>query len=411
MDAVPTKLELSVREPADVPARSGGRAGPHADRHRRLVLRRMVTAAVVTVTLLALVGTERSVLARSEAEVRGDAMAAALRALQHPGLWWLVSALAVEAASMASLATMQRRLLGAGGTVIAARSALAVVYASDAISGTVPVAGAEMGTAFTFRQYQRLGAGRALTAWMLLVSGVMSSMTFAVVVAVSAVVSGNDAAVFAGAGGPPALTVGAAAIVLAWHNAAARARMRAGGVATVRIVQRLTGRPAGDPRTLVDAAAGQLSAFRPRRGDWIRVGGAGLVNWLADAACLALAARMVGVHLPLSAVGLVWAAGATAGTLRVTPGGVGTVEPAMVAALTATGVTPGRALTAVLGYRLISFWSVVLIGWSVQAAKQVRRSAPAEHHSGTARPRVAGGAVAPSALLRPGHGPDVCVGV
>jgi uncharacterized protein (TIRG00374 family) len=46
-----------------------------------------------------------------------------------------------------------------------------------------------------------------------------------------------------------------------------------------------------------------------------------------------------------------------------TPGGVGAVEAALIAGLTAFGVNPGTALAAAFGYRLVSAWIPVLIGW------------------------------------------------
>jgi undecaprenyl-diphosphatase len=45
------------------------------------------------------------------------------------------------------------------------------------------------------------------------------------------------------------------------------------------------------------------------------------------------------------------------------PGGLGPLEAALVAALTGFGMASGPAVSAVLTYRLITYWLPVLPGW------------------------------------------------
>ncbi|RFS82630.1 UPF0104 family protein [Actinomadura spongiicola] len=63
--------------------------------------------------------------------------------------------------------------------------------------------------------------------------------------------------------------------------------------------------------------------------------------------------------------------GAAAGSAIPTPGGVGTTEAALVAALAALGVAAGPALHAVLLFRAITFWAPVPLG--VLACRTLRR--------------------------------------
>lgn len=51
-----------------------------------------------------------------------------------------------------------------------------------------------------------------------------------------------------------------------------------------------------------------------------------------------------------------------AGGIGLTPGGVGVVEAALVAALAGIGMPATGAAVAVMVYRLISLWLVLLIG-------------------------------------------------
>ena len=148
------------------------------------------------------------------------------------------------------------------------------------------------------------------------------------------------------------------------------------------LIQRVIHKPAGDPTTLVRPPATEVSALHLRRASWVKVGLFSLVNWLADAGCFAAAIKAAGLPLPLRSVVLIWSAAAAATTLNLTPGGLGVVEAALIAALVATGLPTSEATTAVLVYRLISFWLVLAVGWILYPIVGRRgartRAAPAE---------------------------------
>jgi putative heme transporter len=98
------------------------------------------------------------------------------------------------------------------------------------------------------------------------------------------------------------------------------------------------------------------------------------LNWLGDAACLTLSLRAVGLPIPFRQLLLVWSAGQAAGSLGLTPGGVGIVEVALIAALTGAGEPAAGSTVAVLIYRLISLWLVLLVGWIAFIVLRSRRS-------------------------------------
>ena len=93
--------------------------------------------------------------------------------------------------------------------------------------------------------------------------------------------------------------------------------------------------------------------------------GLAVVNWLADAAVLAVSIRAAGAAVPWHDLLLVYSSGMAGQSLNITPGGLGTTEGTLSLALVATGLPASRALAAVLLYRLASFWLVVLAGWLV----------------------------------------------
>src|SRR4029077_17946228 len=71
------------------------------------------------------------------------------------------------------------------------RPMLATAYAANAVSVSVPLAGPELATAFTFRRFTRQGADAPLAGWSLLAGGVASSAAAALGVVGGRLASGN----------------------------------------------------------------------------------------------------------------------------------------------------------------------------------------------------------------------------
>jgi glycosyltransferase 2 family protein len=87
--------------------------------------------------------------------------------------------------------------------------------------------------------------------------------------------------------------------------------------------------------------------------------------------CLAVCIRALGGSVPIASVAVVYLTASAAGSLVPTPGGLGAIEALMSAGLTAAGMQGAAALSAVLLYRLLTFWLPVPIGWV--ALKQLER--------------------------------------
>jgi uncharacterized protein (TIRG00374 family) len=71
-----------------------------------------------------------------------------------------------------------------------------------------------------------------------------------------------------------------------------------------------------------------------------------------------------GGGLPIAGIAVVFLAGASIASAAPTPGGIGAVEAALVAGLTALGLASTVAVPAVFLYRLATFWIPVLPGWA-----------------------------------------------
>jgi len=92
------------------------------------------------------------------------------------------------------------------------------------------------------------------------------------------------------------------------------------------------------------------------------IGGAFLLT-AAYILCLDASIRALGGSLPLASVAVVYLTGNAIGSVVPTPGGLGAVEAALSAGLTAAGLAGTTAVSAVLLFRTLTFWLPVPIGW------------------------------------------------
>ncbi|HEY7015098.1 MAG TPA: lysylphosphatidylglycerol synthase domain-containing protein [Streptosporangiaceae bacterium] len=91
-------------------------------------------------------------------------------------------------------------------------------------------------------------------------------------------------------------------------------------------------------------------------------GGSALVT-LAYVGGLAAAVEAFGAGAGLAELGAVYLGASIIAAASPTPGGLGAIEAALVAGLTGVGISPGPAVSAVLAYRLATYWLPVLPGW------------------------------------------------
>lgn len=92
------------------------------------------------------------------------------------------------------------------------------------------------------------------------------------------------------------------------------------------------------------------------------VGGMVVLN-LGYILCLAGCVNAFGGSLNFAAIAVVYLTGSVVGQAAPTPGGLGAVEAAMAAGLTLAGLDSGIAFSAVLLYRVITFWLPTIPGY------------------------------------------------
>jgi len=306
--------------------------------------------AVVVVALVWLVVAQRARIAES------------LALLAHANWWWVGAAVVAQAVSMGAMARQQRRLLGVGGSRISLAGVVATTYAGNAISVGLPLAGPAAATLFAMRRFVDLGAEATVAGWALAVSGVFSSFALVAVVALGAVVSGSGFAVVTASIGVLGGAVPLAVLLLGLRREGPRRLLEKLGTRLVSGVQKVAGKPEGDPEEIVAEQLEEVTALEPDRPTlWIAALLA-VLNWLADALCLAFAILAVGGDVPWEGLLLAWAAGTAVASLGLTPGGLGVVEATLSSTLIATGLVGSTAIAAVLVYRIVSLWLVLAAG-------------------------------------------------
>jgi uncharacterized membrane protein YbhN (UPF0104 family) len=283
-------------------------------------------------------------------------------------------AAAVEIVSLVAAAEAHRRLLKAAGGRIGLHSVVAIGFASTAIAFSVPVAPLPFSASYSLRQYANRGIDLALAAWALVILWMSATIALSLVLFAGAAGSGS---LVAAAGGLAASLIFLApplALLLALRFPAVRRLLTARATRLAAWVRPRSGRRLQalfdrwpDPGAALDTVVARAGSLRAPVSTYAQVFVFSLCNWLLDVACLVLVIRATGSPVPWHGLLLAYGAGIVAGSIWPAPGGIGAVEAAMATGLVAAGMQAGIALTAVLVYRLLSFWLLLGIGWVVMA--------------------------------------------
>jgi uncharacterized protein (TIRG00374 family) len=284
-----------------------------------------------------------------------------LTALAGAEYGWIILAALSQVASLAAFAFQQRRLLDNLGVRLRHGRVMAITLARTALSISLP-AGAAVSVGYAIRQYQRAGATREMGAASAIVSGLASigGLTLLYVGGGVTIVAQDPTAFLSWR--PLAVVVGLAALTTAGVAIGRRQRRRpppdssgTRGVPDGRVARYL--------RNLLTSARDAWragAALRTR--DWAAALAYAAVNWLADLCCLAAATRALDLPVGVTTLAGIYLGVQIVRQVPLTPGGVGVIDTALVAGLTATGATGISAAAAVLVYRLLSCWLLIPAG-------------------------------------------------
>jgi uncharacterized membrane protein YbhN (UPF0104 family) len=123
--------------------------------------------------------------------------------------------------------------------------------------------------------------------------------------------------------------------------------------------------PLGRRRLILPAlrVGRELAGVLRRPGKAAQLLGGSAAVTLSYALCLAGCLAAFHAQVPLASTVAVYLAAAAVASASPTPGGLGAMEAALVAGLTAVGAPAGPAVAGVLAFRLLTFWLPILPGW------------------------------------------------
>jgi glycosyltransferase 2 family protein len=263
-----------------------------------------------------------------------------LHALRTARWTWLAAGLLLSAASYLAAAVAQ---LGVVDQPLALGRTTLVQVASSFANRLTPASLGGIG--LNVRYLQRTGMDRSSAVAAVAVNTAAGALVHVLGLLVAAVLVGQT-------------RLPAAHIPRGWPVLVALAVvLAAGGLALWS--------PLGRRRVVTPAlrAGGELAGVlrRPAKAAQLLGGSAGVT--LAYALTLASSVAAFGAHPPLVSTVAVYLAGAAVASVSPTPGGLGAMEAALVAGLTAVGAPTGPAVLGVLAFRLLTFWLPILPGW------------------------------------------------
>ncbi|WP_298345454.1 lysylphosphatidylglycerol synthase domain-containing protein [Ferrimicrobium sp.] len=221
------------------------------------------------------------------AQRRNFALAIGLFA--HLRWGWVGIAILAEMASMGAFARMQRWLLRIGGTTLHLWAMIEITLAGNALSVSLP-GGAAWSTVWALDQLRRREAPRHLVVWVLVVSGVLSSVTISGILIAGVWIAGDK--------GPSsdlrwpllavAITLIGGSAILVFHQ-----RSRTARGATSKHLARFSSE--SRVRKAIEEIGRYARTVDPRWQDWIASLFFALMNWLTDIGCLV--ASIVALHI------------------------------------------------------------------------------------------------------------------
>ena len=273
--------------------------------------------------------------------------------------FWAVIAIGAEFLSFVSFAGMQLALLRCGGLTAPRGSLLKMTFGSQALSNSLP-GGTAVAAVYGFRWYRRFGADSSLAGWATAGVVVASAASLALVATVGLAVATSEGAsldLIPAIIGVLILTIAVGALFVYERPLFIVVS------SALRLSHRLSGRPRGDTAEQIDRVMLAVTSVRLGWRQVITVVMWGTANWLFDCTCFALMFLAVHASIPWNGLLLAYGAGQLAAALPVTPGGLGAVEGSITIALVAFGGAQSTTVDAVLVYRLVSFWLVLVVGW------------------------------------------------
>ncbi|QFZ72972.1 hypothetical protein GFH48_06590 [Streptomyces fagopyri] len=300
--------------------------------------------------------------------------------LVHAQMTWLLVAIASETVSMMMFARLQRYTLKVGGLRVGLGSAVATVFAGNAVGATLP-GGSLLSLTYRTRRMRSWGASVPQIGFVHAATGVLSTIALALLAGTGHILSGDSSQLLS-----IAIQIGAiciltsAALALVHHPVVLRRPARA----LLRLLHR--SRRSAAVQTSADRLLNELAAIAPSARFWIHGLGLALFNWGGDFLCLLAVCHAVGAPPDLSTALFAYVAGITAASaIPLLPAGIGVLDAALVLTLHHGGMPVSAAAAANLLYRMITPGLVSMAGWALLVQQRRRPAHPLSTQGSGAR--------------------------
>lgn len=302
---------------------------------------------------------------------RGE-LVSAVRQLGSASPQWVAAAIGAEGLSMLGYALLQWHVLRlADATAAVPLPGLFVLtLANAAINCTVPGEPA-VSSAYRYRYYRRRRASAAASGWTIFTILIAQAIGMSFVLLTGVLVALAATATAGGRAASPAglgVTVLGLLIILGAGAVLVRRDLvlRMASAVTGRLARRRRQPSGGESAGLLARIEGTLARMREiplSAGATAGVVVLATAVWLCDFGCLLCGFRAVHAAIPWHGVLLAYGASVVAGSLPIVPGGLGIVEGSLAVVLVAYGASRVSAVSAVLAFRIVTYWLAIAVGW------------------------------------------------
>ncbi len=295
-------------------------------------------------------------------------------------------ALAVETLSMLCVCRLYYQVLRIGGGTLPFPRVSLIYMSAYAFGHVVP--GGNTGTLYlNYRELRREGTGKALTIKALGAAYVIYSAALIALLAAGLLLSlltgrlsvAYDLVALSIAGGALVFMAICVYLVRMPHILV---RMAGKFLRAAHNLRLLKGVETAEVERRVEETVGYLRDVFARRDNAVRVGAWGLGFWLFDLACLFTVFVAIGHPVNPGILMVCYTIADIAGSLPLTPAGLGVFEVSLGATLYAFGYPKEILATAVLGFRFFSFWLCTLAGGICYLFLRLQRRSEGKGHTG-----------------------------
>lgn len=289
---------------------------------------------------------------------RGEFSGASTR-LAHLQWRWVAATGISEVFSLIAYAVAQGKVLSASGARLKLAPLFAITLANNSIALSIP-GEPVFSSAFRYRQYRRRGASEAQSGWTILTLMVAQAIGLSLLIFVAILM----ALLKSTRGATGGVAVLALIFLLGAGTVVVRRDLLVKFLSfLLRLCRKVTGHPKGDVGKRIDSVLLNMRAIRMSAGNTVLVVFIATLVWLFDCACLISALKAVNASVPWHGILLAYGVAQVVTALPIAPGGFGLVEGSLAVILVAYGATRISALSAVLTYRIVSYWLAIGVGW------------------------------------------------